>query len=143
MKVVVAGSSPVVHPRPRGQTVKTPPSQGGVPSSILGGVTMNKSLLGEEPKEGDLIAYGVRSGNGGSLHIGVIVDVTKRKVVPLVKDLLLAVQNSLRDENNHYIPAWRKGKKSVLNSQTKYVILDFYKDEEVGVLIEEIKSTLL
>src|SRR3954468_6695853 len=43
-----------------------------------------KDILGQEIKNGQFIAYGIRSGNSGSLHVGVVKDVTKMTVIPLL-----------------------------------------------------------
>jgi hypothetical protein len=43
-------------------------------------------IIGNDIFKGAVVAYGVRSGNSGDLHLGVIADPETLEVVPLVKE---------------------------------------------------------
>lgn len=85
-------------------------------------------ILGNSIRAGDVIAYGVRRGNSGYTHLGVITDPQLLKVVPLMKE--------------RYDKEWRQVKVAVLHGLGKVVVLhpETIQDPQLQQLILEIKK---
>jgi hypothetical protein len=68
-------------------------------------------IIGNEIFKGAVVAYGVRSGNSGDLHVGVIADPETLKVVPIIKDL--------------WSPDWRIGNRGKIGGVDRIVCIPF------------------
>lgn len=88
---------------------------------------MRNDIFGKYPSMGALIVYGVRSGNSGEMHFGVVFDPENLKIKTLMREY----------------GKWRKGRMTTLSEFTDFVVLprenkDYMEDEEFANFLQPV-----
>jgi len=110
---------------------------------------MKKDMVGNIIKKGDFVVYGVRSGNSGETHLGIIVDPERPKLKVLTKDYRV-IKSWIECEKNDAIFSadsnrkyyWTISRICTLGSTTGLVVLpdELVKDELLLQTIEEARK---